>query len=46
MRGLASAEIADTLCISRRTVEKHLENIYGKLGVDSRGAAVAKALFP
>jgi DNA-binding CsgD family transcriptional regulator len=43
--GLNSFEIADSLCISRRTVEKHFENMYSKLGVESRGAAVAFA-FP
>jgi DNA-binding CsgD family transcriptional regulator len=41
--GRSSAEIAAGLVISRRTVEKHLENIYCKLGVDNRTAAVAVA---
>jgi DNA-binding CsgD family transcriptional regulator len=43
MRGLDSESIADALFISRRTVDKHFENIYNKLGVDSRGAALAIA---
>jgi DNA-binding NarL/FixJ family response regulator len=41
--GSSSARIADNLVVSRRTVEKHLENIYLKLGVDNRTAAVAVA---
>lgn len=32
--------IADTLCISINTVEKHLKNIYQKLGVSSRSEAI------
>ena len=44
VRGLDSESIAGALCISRRTVDKHFENIYNKLGVDSRSAAVAVAL--
>jgi DNA-binding CsgD family transcriptional regulator len=46
IRGLSSREIAESLVISRRTVEKHLESIYNKLGVDSRAAAVARVLAP
>jgi non-specific serine/threonine protein kinase len=37
----SNQQIADHLFLSRRTVHKHVENILGKLGVDSRaGAAV------
>lgn len=39
-----SAEVAQVLGISERTVEKHLENVYEKLGVTGRRAAVAAAL--
>jgi DNA-binding CsgD family transcriptional regulator len=46
MRGLDSQSIADALCISRRTVDKHFENIFNKLGVDSRSAAIARVLGP
>lgn len=39
-----SAEVARVLGISERTVEKHLEHVYAKLGVTGRRAAVAAAL--
>jgi DNA-binding CsgD family transcriptional regulator len=40
-RGASDAEIADALVVSRYTVHKHLQNIYRKLGVKSRTAALA-----
>lgn len=42
--GASNAQIAGVLKLSPGTVKKHLEHIYGKLGVSSRGAAVARAL--
>lgn len=41
--GLANAEIADRLFIAVGTVKRHINNIYGKLGVQSRTQAVARA---
>lgn len=43
-RGERSKEIAIQLGISERTVKAHLASVYGKLGVDSRAAAIAVAL--
>lgn len=43
-RGERSKEIALHLGISERTVKAHLDNVYDKLGVDSRAAAVATAI--
>ena len=43
-RGERSKEIAASLGLTRRTVETYLTNIYLKLEVDSRAAAVAVAL--
>jgi DNA-binding CsgD family transcriptional regulator len=40
--GLRNAEIAEALWVSPATVRKHLENIYGKLDVHTRTAAVAR----
>jgi len=39
--GHTNAEIAATLCLALGTVRRHLENIFGKLGVHNRTAAVA-----
>lgn len=41
-QGKSNAEIGAALELSERTVKKHLEHIYGKLGVGSRSAAVAR----
>jgi len=43
-RGKTDAEIAALLEISPRTVHKHLEHVYVKLGVETRTAAVVRAL--
>jgi DNA-binding CsgD family transcriptional regulator len=42
-RGEATVEIADQLGVASGTVNKHLQNIYRKLGVTNRTAAVATA---
>jgi DNA-binding CsgD family transcriptional regulator len=42
--GKTDAEIAALLGLSPRTVQKHLEHVYTKLGVETRTAAVMRAL--
>jgi DNA-binding CsgD family transcriptional regulator len=42
--GKANADIAAILGISARTVQKHLEHIFAKLGVETRTAAAVRAL--
>ncbi|MFL5954202.1 MAG: LuxR C-terminal-related transcriptional regulator, partial [Gaiellaceae bacterium] len=41
--GARNATIAERLFLSSRTVEHHVSSLLGKLGVRSRGAAVAEA---
>ncbi|MBI5780457.1 MAG: response regulator [Rhodocyclales bacterium] len=41
-RGKTNRDVADILGMSPRTVNKHLEHIYEKLGVETRTAAVAR----
>jgi DNA-binding CsgD family transcriptional regulator len=43
-QGRSNQEIAAQLVLSIRTVERHISNIYAKLGVRGKGAAVAYAL--
>jgi ATP/maltotriose-dependent transcriptional regulator MalT len=43
--GHSNAEIARELVVSVGTVRKHLENVFSRLGVSNRTAAIAKA-FP
>lgn len=42
--GLTNSEIAGTLFIATGTVRKHLDNVYARLGVGNRAAAVAVGL--
>lgn len=43
-RGLSKQQIANELTISAKTVSAHLEHVYAKLGVRSRGAAAMFAM--
>ena len=43
--GLRNAEIAQRLFVPRRTVDNHVSAILRKLGVESRGEAVAKGVM-
>jgi DNA-binding CsgD family transcriptional regulator len=43
-RGKTNAEVAELLWLAPSTVRKHLENVYAKLGVSTRTAAVARFL--
>ncbi len=42
--GLSNDEIAEQLSITKRTVQNHVSNIYGKLALDSRAEAVLYAI--
>ena len=44
--GHSNTQIARRLFVAEGTVRKHLENIYERLGVTSRTAAVATAFSP
>lgn len=42
-QGLSDREVANRLVVATGTVKRHLNNIYGKLGVSSRTQALARA---
>ena len=44
VKGQTDRDIGDILGSSPRTVQKHLEQVFGKLGVETRAAAVALAM--
>ena len=41
--GQTNHAIADELCISEKTVARHVSNIFNKLGLSSRAGAIAYA---
>jgi HD-GYP domain-containing protein (c-di-GMP phosphodiesterase class II) len=43
-RGLTTGEIAARLFISPKTADRHIQNVYGKIGVSSRAAAMLWAI--
>lgn len=44
IQGQSSKEMADHLFVSKRTVDFHLVNLYGKLGVKNRVSAMRVAI--
>jgi DNA-binding NarL/FixJ family response regulator len=42
--GLTTREIAERLVISPKTADRHIQNIYGKIGVSTRAAAALWAM--
>jgi len=44
VEGRTSQEAADTLCVSKRTIDFHLWKIYEKLGVRNRVEALRQAV--
>ncbi len=44
VRGMSNKEIASRLSISARTVGSHVEHVYAKIGVSTRGAAAMFAM--
>jgi DNA-binding NarL/FixJ family response regulator len=44
VQGKTNQEIGLALGISEKTVEKHLESVFGKLGVSSRVEAAVRAV--
>ena len=43
-KGLSTVEIAQRLHLSPTTIKTHMQNLYGKLGVSERAAAVAEGM--
>jgi DNA-binding NarL/FixJ family response regulator len=43
--GIDNREIAERLVLSHRTVERHVSNIYLKLGLEGRAARAAAASY-
>ena len=44
VKGKTNLDIGDILASSPRTVQKHLEHVFAKLGVETRTAAAAMAM--
>nr|WP_272212000.1 helix-turn-helix transcriptional regulator [Marinicella sp. W31]MDC2877895.1 helix-turn-helix transcriptional regulator [Marinicella sp. W31] len=44
-KGKTNRDIGEILGLSTRTVNKHLETIYVKLGVENRASAAVKAAY-
>jgi DNA-binding CsgD family transcriptional regulator len=43
-RGLTTRQVADRLIISAKTADRHIQNIYMKIGVSTRAAAALWAM--